>query len=476
MNPIDAGTVVDGFTIDECIHAGETSHIYRVHVADGQAAPDFAMAMKVPRQAADDGAHATVRFEIECQMLRVLQGSHVPRFVAVGDLSGQPYLVMEYVSGRTLAQQMETDPTPDVQHIASLGSAMARAAHALHQQNAVHLGLKPSNILFRDDGSAVLLGLDLACHAHYPDLLADQLRTAIGSPAWMAPEQVLGVRGDPRSDVFAIGVMLYQLCTGQLPFGAPPTTAGLRQRLWVQPVPPRKIKALMPEWLQEVVMRCLEPVTALRYPSAAHLAFDLSHPTQVTVTARGRNTRGTGFGTHIKRRLKAAAMHYKPSLPPAQQVDEVPIVMVAVPYQDATDTTLRSLRQAAGRALGVRPGARLACVTVVAPALTSNTPSDGTDSLDNKTQRHQLNRLRQWSQPLDLPGHQTSCHVFESGDVAQTLLQYASKNAVSVIILGAATHGLEAQQFTNTLPIRVAMDAPCTVILVKQTSPSEQQV
>ena len=470
MKLMEPGTVADGFTVGDCIHAGSMAHIYRVHNADGQADPGFAMAMKVPRMTAGDGAENIVSFEIECQILQVLQGSQVPRFVAAGDLARLPYLVMEYISGRTLEQQMALDPTPDVEHIARLGTAMARAVHALHQQNTVHLDLKPTNVLFRDDGSAVLLDFGLSCHAHYPDLLAEQLRKAVGSPAWMAPEQVVGVRGDPRSDIFAMGVMLYQLCTGELPFGSPQTAGGLRQRLWVDPVPPRKLKALLPEWLQEVVMRCLEPEAARRYPSAAHLAFDLSHPTQVTITARGRNTSGTRFGTHLKRWIKAAGMHYKPSPLPSQQVEEVPIVLVAVPHQDVSDATLYSLRLAVARSLGTRGGARLACLTVISPSLTSHTDDNKSET---KLHRHHLSRLRQWAQPLDHPGHQTSCHVLESGDVAQALLDYARGNAVSVIVMGAATHGLKTQRFIATVPIKVAMAAPCTVILVKQTLPFE---
>lgn len=468
MKLLEPGSVVDGFTIADCIHTGGMAHIYRVHYADGQPDPGFSMAMKVPRMTAGDGAENIVSFEIECQILQVLQGSHVPRFVAAGDLERLPYLVMEYVSGRTLEQRMALDPTPDVEHIAQLGTAMARAVHALHQQNTVHLDLKPANVLLRDDGSAVLLDFGLSCHAHYPDLLAEQLRKAVGSPTWISPEQVVGVRGDPRSDIFAIGVMLYQLCTGELPFGEPQTAAGLRQRLWVDPVPPRKIKALLPEWLQEVVLRCLEPEAARRYPSAAHLAFDLTHPTQVTITTRGRNTSGTGFGTHFKRWIRAAGMQYKPSPMAAQQVEEVPIVMVAVPHQDVTDSTPYSLRLAVARALGTRPGARLACVTVIAPSQTSTTDDA---SSETKLQRHHLNRLRQWAQPLDHPGHQTSYHALESGDVAHTLLEYARGNHVSVIVMGAATHGLKTQRFIATVPIKVAMDAPCTVILVKQALP-----
>ncbi|OYQ38879.1 serine/threonine protein kinase [Rhodoferax sp. TH121] len=472
MKLLEPGATLDGFTIEECIHSGGMAHIYRVVYADGRPGPGFSMAMKIPRMTAGDGAENIVSFEVECQIMQVLQGKYTPRFVAAGDLQRTPYLVMEYVHGHTLQHWLDGPQPLAVEIITQLGAATARAAHALHQQNTVHLDLKPANVLLRDDGSAVLLDFGLSCHAHYPDLLAEQLRKAVGSPGWIAPEQVVGVRGDPRSDVFAIGVMLYQLCTGELPFGAPQTAAGLRQRLWVDPTPPRKLRPDIPAWLQEVVLRCLEPEAAKRYPSAAHLAFDLMHPTQVHVTHRGTNVVGTPFRTHFKRWLKAAGMHYQPSpLASAQQVQEVPIVMVAVPHKDASDTTLYSLRQAVARSLGTRPGARLACVTVISSSETS--ASDESRSETNVHRRY-LTALRQWAQPLDHPGHQTSCHVLESGDVAQALLDYARGNHVSVIVMGAATHGLKTQRFVATVPIKVAMDAPCTVILVKQNLPFEQ--
>jgi serine/threonine protein kinase len=334
----------------------------------------------------------------------------------------------------------------------------------------VHLDLKPANVLIREDGSAVLLDFGLSCNALYPDLLAEQLRKAVGSPAWIAPEQVVGVRGDPRSDIFAVGVILYELATGELPFGAPRTDGGMRQRLWMDPPPPRKLRPDLPEWLQEVILRCLEPEAAKRYPSAKHLAFDLRHPAQVSVTERGRKTVGTGFRTHFKRWIKAAGMHYQPSPLPSQQIEEVPIVMVAVPHKDVSDATLYSLRQAVARSLGTRQGARLACVTVISPGQTS-TSNDATS--ETSVQRKYIASLRQWAQPLDLPGQQTSYHVLESGDVAQALLNYAVGNEVSVIVMGAATHGLKTQRFVATVPIKVAMDAPCTVILVKQALPFE---
>lgn len=477
MKLLQPGDVIDGFEIDECVHAGGMAHIYKVRyapAADGsRRVSEFPMAMKMPRMTAGDGAENIIGFEIEHQILQVLTGPHVPRFVAAGDLSRLPYLVMEYVQGKTLQHWLDREAPLTPAEIARLGAAMAKAAHSLHRQNVCHLDLKPANVLIRADGSALLLDFGLSCHAHYPDLLAEELRKAVGSPIWIAPEQVVGVRGDPRSDVFAIGVMLYQLATGALPFGEPATAGGLRQRLWMDPVPPRKRRPDLPEWLQEVILRCLAPVAAERYPSAAHLAFDLTHTEHIRITERGRQTRATGFGVHFKRWLRAAGMHYQPSPLPSQQIEQVPIVMVAVPHKDVSDATLYSLREAVSRSLGIRPGARLACVTVIAPGETSTTESHKSET---SVHRWHLTRLQQWAQPLDLNGHQTSFHVLESGDVADALVKYAEGNQVSMVILGAATHGLQLQRFVATVPIRVAMAAPCTVILVKPALPFEQLV
>ena len=437
MKLLEPGTEIDGFRVVDCIHAGGMAHIYAVEYAQADRSPGFPMAMKIPRMTAGDGAENIVSFEVELQILPVLSGPHVPRFVAAGDLVRLPYLVMEYIPGQTLQHWLDAPGRCDIATIARLGAATARAAHSLHQQNVCHLDLKPANVLVKEDGTAVLLDFGLSCHAHYPDLLAEEMRQAVGSPAWIAPEQVVGVRGDPRSDIFAIGVMLYELATGELPFGAPTTSGGMRQRLWMTPAPPRKHRADIPPWLQE------EPEAASRYPSAAHLAFDLSNPEQVLITERGERTERTPLRTHLRRWLRAAGMHYTPSPLPSQQIEDTPILMVAVPHADVSDATLYSLRQAVARSLGIRPGARLACVTVISPGASSTS-----DSNRSETTLHRQHMAR--------------------------LVRYAASNHVSMMILGAATHGLQMQRFIDTVPIRVARDAPCTVILVKQALPFEQ--
>ena len=472
MKLLEPGTEVDGFVVHECIHAGGMAHIYHAGYANTARDPGFPLAMKIPRMTAGDGAENIVSFEVELTILPTLTGHHAPRFVAAGDLMRLPYLVMEYVEGQTLQHWLDShqrgDAEQDARDIARIGSALAIAAHSIHQQNVCHLDLKPANVLLRPDGSVVLLDFGLSCHAHYPDLLAEEMRKAVGSPTWIAPEQVVGVRGDLRSDIFAIGVMLYEMATGELPFGSPTTDAGLRQRLWMTPAPPRQHRPDLPEWLQEVILRCLDPAAAERYPSAAHLAFDLTHPDQVQVTERGQRLKGTGAGTHIKRWLRAAGAEYQPSPLPARQIAEVPILMVAVPHRDVTEATLYSLREAVGRSLGIRPGARLAVVTVVAPGAASTTDAGKSETA---LRRQMLAMLKNWSVGLKLDGHQVSYHVLEDGDPADAIVRYAETNRVGMIVMGAATHGLQLQRFVATVPIKVAMRAPCTVILVKQTMP-----
>ena len=132
----------------------------------------------------------------------------------------------------------------------------------------------------------MLIDFGLSHHNQLPDLLQEEFRLPYGTAPYMAPERLLGVRDDPRSDLFSLGVLLYFFTTGERPFGESETLRGMRRRLWRDPYPPRKLRADYPPWLQEIVLRCLEIEPVWRYPTASQLAFDLAHPEQVKLTAR----------------------------------------------------------------------------------------------------------------------------------------------------------------------------------------------
>jgi serine/threonine protein kinase len=273
--------VLDGFTLVERLHNGGMATLWRVE-KPGLDAP---MLMKIPQLVNNDDPAAIVGFEVEQMLMPRLSGPHVPRFIAAGDFTSQPYIVMERIAGESLRARLDAAPVP-YDEVAGIGIRVATALHDLHRQHVIHLDIKPSNIMFRPDGRAILIDFGLSRHDRLPDLLAEEFRLPMGTGPYISPEQVLGVRNDPRSDLFALGVMLYHFSTGERPFGFPTSVSGLRKRLKQAAVPPRALRPDFPPWLQEVILRCLEVEPDQRYASAAEVAFALQHPDQVALTGR----------------------------------------------------------------------------------------------------------------------------------------------------------------------------------------------
>jgi eukaryotic-like serine/threonine-protein kinase len=355
------------------------------------------------------------------------------------------------------------------EEIARLGSALALALHDLHRQDVVHLDLKPTNVLYRTGGEAVLIDFGLAHHSHYPDLLAEEFRSPVGNWVYMAPEQALGVRCDPRSDVFAFGAILYQLATGRLPFGNPTTIAQLRRRLYHDPVPPRALVAEIPAWLQEIILRCLEVDARNRYASAAEVAFDLANHAQVAITDRGLRDRRANWGTRIRRWMRARRFEPAPCPPPSTRIGPAPIVLVAIGSAQPDEALFEALRDAARRLIAADDQCRMACVTVV--PLAAALSGEGYE--DTATGRHikHLVNLRRWAKPLQLPEERLTYHVLESEKPAAALIDYARMNDVDQILIGAPRSAASTRLFPG-VSAQVAAEAPCTVTVVRPRSES----
>jgi len=181
----------------------------------------------------------------------------------------------------------------------------------------------------------------------------------------MSPEQVQFVRNDPRSDLFALGVMLYHFCTGERPFGAPDSVRGLRKRLWREPVPPRVLRPEGPPWLQEVILHCLEVRPERRYQTAGQLAFDLQHPDQIVLGERAGRA-GSGSAADVIKRWFVSLRDSDPVEGGAGgQSARSPIVLAAIDVDGADPALLESARTAALRLIEAERGARLACLTVM---------------------------------------------------------------------------------------------------------------
>src|SRR4029453_16482791 len=161
---------------------------------------------------------------------------------------------------------------------------------------------------------------------------------------YMAPERLLGVRDDPRSDLFSLGVLLYFFTTGERPFGESETLRGMRRRLWRDPYPPRALRADYPPWLQEVVLRCLEIEPVWRYPTASQLAFDLTHPDQVRLTARSERIKRDPLSVAWRRRFNQGVMAPRAKSDVAEQIASSPIVAVALDTAEGAPELNEALR------------------------------------------------------------------------------------------------------------------------------------
>jgi serine/threonine protein kinase len=348
---IAPGAELDGFTIGECVHRGGMATLWSVT----HRGIDVPLLMKIPRISEGEDPAAIVSFEMEQMILPRLAGPHVPGCFGTGDFARQPYVVIERIPGKTLYDRLGDLPIgyEEARVIAGkIGAALAD----LHRQNVIHHDIKPSSILFRPSGEAVLIDFGLSHHNQLPDLLQEEFRLPYGTAPYMAPERLLGVRDDPRSDLFSLGVLLYFFTTGVRPFGESETLRGMRRRLWRDPQPPRRLKPYYPLWLQEIVLRCLEIEPVWRYPTASQLAFELAHPEQVKLTARYVRRGGTAprIPAHDRRTDTGDVALRQIGLPERTQTRP------HQPRSDARRTGQQQAHRPAGRAapLGVAAAAR----------------------------------------------------------------------------------------------------------------------
>jgi serine/threonine protein kinase len=454
------GTELDGFRIGERIHSGAMGHIFRVTGRDA----GFPMIMKVPRVGPGESGEGLISYETESMVLPALSGPHVPRFVASGSLAETPYLVTEWVDGESLEQRLKRGPL-SAEETARVGAALADAVHQLHLQDAIHLDLKPDNAIVKADGAVVLIDFGLAYHEHFPDLLAEEQRFAAGSTPYISPEQILGTRSDPRSDIFSLGAILYELATGKLPFGVPSTMAGLRDRLWLDPMPPRLRSPEIPPWLQEVILRCLEPQAADRYQSAAHVAFDLRNPDQVALTERASKATQAGVLEQARRWWQARGGYALSQHSPKSQPSAAPIIMVAVDTMHPDDERQPALQRATAQLLSLSAEFRLICVSVIpaGPVTEGAGESAGASGayLDHTV------RLRHWVEPLHLPRRRLSLHVIESANPESALLEFARRNHVDLIVLGAPHPEQVRLAWWRSVASSVTANAHCSVHVVR---------
>ena len=456
---LSEGSLIEGFRIGKKLHDGGMSTLWQV-THDDIAVP---LLMKIPTLIDGNDPATIVGFEMEQMILPLLHGVHVPKVFASGEFGALPFIVMEQIEGQSLLPKLDASPLP-AEEVRAIGSKIAVALDDLHHQHVIHLDIKPSNVMYRPTGEAVLIDFGLAHHEELPDLLSEELRLPIGTGPYISPEQLRRDRTDPRSDIFSLGVLLYHLVTRQRPFGYPRNNHALRKRLWRDPLPLRAIDPHCPLWLQEIVLRCLEPDPDQRYPTAAHVAFDLKHPDEVRLTERAERLQKDPFLVAAGRWYKMVKAEHGQVQTIARRMSQAPIVMVAIDLDDGTDSLSGTLRDAVQRVLESSRGVRLACVSVL--KLNRVALDYALDNQGRSIHVMRLIQLKEWARPLHLGTGQVTYHVLEAADPAAVLIDYASTNHVDQILIGANARFTQRGRLGG-VATNVVAEAPCTVTVVR---------
>lgn len=452
---------IAGYRVRSLFRAGSMAELYEAQSPEGESC-----LIKRPRQGFTNHPACYAGFETEQMIYRHLTGPHVPRCHASGEDEAGPYLILEHVHGVSLEEIAAAAPLP-VEEVTSLGARLASALHALHRQNVVHHDLTPRHVILSPDatGRAVLIDFGLACHGDLPDLVASEAGGAggvLGTPAIIAPEQLLGVRGDPRSDIYSAGAILYRLATGRYPFGMSTAGWGLHRRRWFDPVPPSRLRPGLPVWFEEIILRCLAVRPERRYASAAQLAHDLMHPEQIEIVRSA--SPGDLWSLAWQRwRAERSLAHSRPQRP-LSQLERAPHVLVAVDTDDQNAALAEGMRLAVRRLIARDPHWRITCLSVLSPSLLSE--QEEAAELQRSFHTARLAALHQWARPLGLPAGRVRFHVVTGRDAASGILDYARTLHVDHIVIGArGSSGL--RRLLGSVSARVAAEAPCSVTVVR---------
>lgn len=456
---LEAGKVIGGFRVVSAMRQGGMATLWNVQ--SEKTGENFLM--KVPVLSEGDDPAKIVGFEMEQMIMPRLKGPHVPRFIANGDFADEPFIVMERVEGDSLLPKLDVLPLPPSE-VVEIARKVAVALDSLHRQRVVHLDIKPSNIMMRPSGEAVLIDFGLSRHLDLPDLVGEEFRLPYGTAPYMAPEQVMGIRRDFRSDFFALGVLMYFFATGERPFGDPQRLKGLQRRLWWDASPPRALRPEIPLWFQEIILRCLEVNAARRYQNAGQLLFDLTHPEEVRLTARAHKEKRDGFFQRLARKGEALTSLIDQPADSAEGLANAPIVAVAVDLNAMTPDLASALRQSVTRIIERSSETRVACLNVL--KLSRMTIDSTNDEQGHNKHISRIVQLKDWARTLELPQTRVSYHVLEATDPAEAILDYARSNRVDHMVMGARDNST-MRKLLGSVSGKVAAEAPCSVTVVR---------
>ena len=281
MSSVRPGSQLDHYVIEELVARSDTASIFR----GTDLRRSLEVAIKIPHPEVEGDLLFYKRFCREQAICQKLDHPAVVKAFEDEDRS-QLYIVMELARGRLLRQVLIEQRKLPVARAVKITLAICEALEYIHTQRVVHRDLKPENIMVDAEDRIKLIDFGIASESGAPRLTFGKLSQVMGTPDYISPEQVKGRRGDARADIYALGVILYEMLTGKIPFPGRNPFVSMHNRLVNNPIPPREIDPDISPELQEILYRALERNPKDRYSSAAEFASDLRHRDQVEVADR----------------------------------------------------------------------------------------------------------------------------------------------------------------------------------------------
>lgn len=281
MTSLHPGDQLDHYRIDSLVARSGMASIFRgTDVRNGRQ-----VAIKIPHPEVESDPALFDRFHREEEIGKILDHPGVMKVFADEGRS-RVYMVMEWVDGRLLRKILDEERKLPPERAVRLAVRILDALEYIHSRGVAHRDLKPENVMVDASDNTKLIDFGIAAHAKSRRLTFAKLSQTMGTPDYISPEQVKGKRGDSRSDLYALGVMLYEMLTGKVPFTGENAFLIMNDRLLNNPTPPRELDPSITPELQEIIYRALERDPKNRYGTAHDFAWDLQHQEKVGVAAR----------------------------------------------------------------------------------------------------------------------------------------------------------------------------------------------
>jgi serine/threonine-protein kinase len=269
---IAPGKVIgDRFEILSTLGAGGMGVVYKVRDRE----LDDLVALKMLKRDVWGDRDLLERLKSELKLARKITHPNVLRTFDFGDVDGIPFITMEYVRGITLRYLLSQTGALPYSAGLRLARQLCRGLAAAHEVGVLHRDIKPENLIVMPNGNAKLMDFGIARPLARMEEGQTQPGTVVGTPQYLAPEQLQGKTIDERADLWAVGVVLYEIFTSQTPFRGENPMQVIVATLNEQPTPPREYWSEIPAQLEEIILRCLARDPAKRYRTAAALLADL---------------------------------------------------------------------------------------------------------------------------------------------------------------------------------------------------------